>query len=672
MRLHSISIKRRSRSIKRRRADDGTRIVVLGNGMVSAKFCEYLIKNDLGEASSITVLGEENEPAYDRIHLSALVSAPDPSALHLHSREWYEDNGIELRTGVSVVRIDREKKQVISSAGESFAYDVLVAATGSRPFVPEAFAKEDLPGVHVYRSIRDMQGIIAAARENRSAIVIGGGLLGLEAAAACRDLGLEVTVMERSAFLMPQQLNRSASERLDQIVRDQGIEIEYLKSSTEAIAVEGQIKVGFADQSSASADMVILATGIVPNSKYAAASDIPTGVRGGIIVDDFLRSSDPDIFAIGECALLHGRIYGLAAPGYQMAAQVAAYLSGEKVRSMVPPDLSTRLKMVGADVVSIGTPLEPGNTIRFENESSYRLICVNRNGTLEGALGVGKWDDAGEIQNLYLEKIRLSKTQLHTFEETGRLTTESSALPVSAWPNSRIVCNCLTIRKGELMTCMQTCGPDPALLASQTGASTVCGSCQPLLQQLCDPNAVLAKPVAYRSLVIVSILALVATLITIFAPPPAMASSVTSLMYQIDILWRDTLIKQITGYTLLGLCLIGLLLSMRKRLKWFRFGHFARWRVFHAVFGVVALIALFAHTGFRFGDNLNFWLMLSFVGLNLLGACAGVVAAIESKGATALALQARRIRPVLTYAHLVLFWPLPALLVFHILSVYLY
>lgn len=672
MKFSPISIKRQAHFIKRGRPNPGTRIVVLGNGMVSAKFCEILVRLQLTATCSVTVIGDENEPAYDRIRLSSLVAQRDPSRLILHSREWYEENRIDLRTGLSVTRIDREQKHVITESGEIFPYDIVVAATGSRPFVPEPFAEADLPGVHVYRSIRDVQGIIAASSGKASAIIVGGGLLGLEAAEACISLGLSATVMERSAFLMPQQLNRPASERLDDIVRCQGIDIEYSKSSSSVTEENGELTITFADKTSATADMLILATGILPTTAYAEASGLRTGVRGGIVVDDFLRSSDPDVFAIGECALLHGKTYGLAAPGYAMASHLADFISGKKVESLAPPDLSTRLNMAGADVVSIGTPLEAGDPIEFVNGSSYRLICVDRNGRLEGALGVGAWPEAGEIQNLYLAKIRIPRKQLLTFAGTGKLSTASPAPTVAAWPESRIVCNCLSIRKGELMACMAKCGADPAKLASATGASTVCGSCQPLLQQLCDPTSVATRPVAFRPLIAVSILALLVVLVTIFMQPPAMASSVSSLAYRIDVLWRDTFVKQITGYTLLALCLVGLLLSLRKRLKWFRFGHFARWRVFHSVFGVVALVALFAHTGFHFGENLNFWLMFTFVGLNLLGAFAGIVAAVESKGATDLALRARRIRPMLTYAHLVLFWPLPALIIFHILSVYLY
>ncbi|MGJ8642891.1 MAG: FAD-dependent oxidoreductase [Luteolibacter sp.] len=670
MSIIARTIKPKARTFRLDRPKAGTRIVVLGNGMVGQKFCEHLAQLKLTNHCSIDVVGDEPQPAYDRIHLSDLASHRDPAKLELKARSWFTENGITLHTGLAATNIDRELKAVHTNGTEVFCYDYLVIATGSRPFVPAPF-DQPVPGIHVYRTIKDMEGIISDAEGKSSALIIGGGLLGLEAAQVARDLGMEARIMERSAFLMPQQLNQSAAQRLDQTVREKGIKINYLKASkTLKQEEDGKLTVGFQDKTSATADMIMVATGIVPATAFLKESGIKLGMRGGIIVDDFLTSSDPSIFAIGECAQLHGRIYGLAAPGYAMAALLAEIIAGKTVESLPPPDLSTRLKMAGADVVSIGSPLQQGTTIEFSSASSYRLICYNHKHKLVGALGVGEWPEAGEIQSLFLGKIRIPKKQLLEFANTGQLVVEQPS--IDAWPDDRIVCNCLTVRKGEIMECMTKCGADPDLVAKGCGASTVCGSCRPLIEKLCNPEAETSRPIAYRSLISASAIALIAVLLTIFLAPPAMASSVESWWYKIDEIWRDNLIKQITGYSLLALCLVGLLLSLRKRFKWFRFGHFAKWRVFHAVFGVIALIVLFAHTGFRFGDNLNFWLMFSFVGLNLLGALAGIISALESKGSEDLALRARRIRPALTYAHFVLFWPLPALLVFHILSVYLY
>ncbi|MEM7385764.1 MAG: (2Fe-2S)-binding protein, partial [Verrucomicrobiota bacterium] len=250
---------------------------------------------------------------------------------------------------------------------------------------------------------------------------------------------------------------------------------------------------------------------------------------------------------------------------------------------------------------------------------------------------------------------------------------KGGGVEIAGLPDSRIICNCLRISKGEILTCVSESGCGADGVADRTGASTVCGSCRPLIDQICGGGFPSRKSaVSFRSLLFVSIAALCVVLLTVMAPPVAMADSVESLRFRFDQFWRDPLVKQISGFSLLGIFLIGLLLSLRKRFAWFRIGRFAKWRFFHASFGLLALVALFFHTGFRFGHNLNFWLMFTFVGLNLLGAVAGVVTAIESSGVSSVALRARRFRPFLTYAHIILFWPLPVLLTFHILSVYLY
>ena len=416
----------------------------------------------------------------------------------------------------------------------------------------------------------------------------------------------------------------------------------------------------------------MISAGIAPNSELAADSELRVGTRGGVIVDDQLQTEDERIFAIGECALLNGRIYGLAAPGYAMAKHVAKRIAGEKTTSFPKPDLSTRLKMLGIDVVTIGDPLEEGRRIEFESDEHYRMLVVSPRNQLLGGLGVGDWPESGRIQGLFADGATIRPNEQSYFVEEGVLSGEETTLDIGALPDKRIICNCMNITKGELVTCLAKCGPDPDKLASETGASTVCGSCRPLVDQLCGAAPSTAKPVAYRAMLSVSFVALLAVLVTYFMPGVEMANSVESWRYKVEQFWRDNVVKQITGFVLLAVAILGTLISLRKRFTWFRFGHFAKWRVFHAAFGITSLVVLFMHTGFHFGHNLNFWLMFTFVGLNLLGAFAGVVSAIESSGTSNLALFARQIRPALTYAHLVLFWPLPVLLTFHILSVYLY
>lgn len=638
--------------------------------MVGAKLCEYLTASKLSSLLDITIIGKEPLPAYDRINLSSFVEHRSADQLIIKDESWYRENNLTLLTGTEVTEVEPKLQCLTLSDGQKLNYDFLVFATGSRPFVPPIPGSDD-ERVLLYRSIDDLEKIIAQAEGKSKAAVIGGGLLGLEAAQAVQKLGLQAAVIERASFLMPRQLNAPASQLLQKSIEAQDIQLFLGQESTTVVPTDNGLTLQFPEDQSYHCDLVVISAGITPNSELAKDAGLEVGLRGGIVVDQHFETSAENVFAIGECALLDGNIYGLAAPGYSMARHLVARLEGQKIKPFPEPDLSTRLKMLGTDVITIGDPLEEGRRLEFSTEDRYRMLILGPKGELRGGLGVGEWPEGGKVQSLYAEGQLIQKKEQESFLEEGILHPGNEITPIAQWPEERIVCNCMGVTKGQLVSCLAKCQNKPALLAAETSASTVCGSCEPLLEELCGATTT-SKPRGARALLVCSTIALLAVLLAIFLPPPAMADSVESWRYRIDQFWRDNVIKQITGYSLMAIFLIGLLLSLRKRFKWFRFGHFAYWRVFHTAFGVVALIALFIHTGFRFGHNLNFWLMFTFVALNLLGAFAGILAAIESKGTTKAALTARRFRPALTYAHLVLFWPLPVLLTFHILSVYLY
>ena len=642
--------------------------------MVCAKLCQLLVERKLNHHYKVFVIGAEETPAYDRIRLSSYVDHRQREALVLRHEDWYSENGIELVVGAEVTSVDRENKVVGTGDGVEFDYDLLVFATGSRPSVPP-IEGAGLANVFVYRTFGDLDRIIAAADGKQAGVVIGGGLLGLEAAQAVQKLGMRVSLVERSNYLMPQQINQEASRLLEKSVAEMAIEVHLGIRSTIIREQAGRLGVELdsgGEKHVVETDLVVFSAGVTPNSELAAGCGLATGLKGGIIVGEHLETSDPDVFAIGECALIGGRSYGLAVPGYAMARHLADRLQGEKVMPFGEPDVSTRLKMLGADVTIVGTPLEEGRRLEFSDQDHYRLVVLGPGGELRGALGVGEWPDSGKVQSIFARGGRVREREQRYFLEEGVLAPGGESLSLSEWPDDRIVCNCTSMSKGALSACLDSCHRDPDLLAAESQASTVCGSCRPLIEELCGLPAGAEAPVARRRMLLASAVAAFLVLLAIFAPPFGMAESVDSWRYRVDGLWRDRILKQVTGYSLLGVFSIGLLISLRKRFSWFRFGHFAKWRFFHATFGIVALVVLFAHTGFRFGHNLNFWLMFSFVGLNLLGAIAGIVAAVEAGGRSGLAQRARRVRPVLTYAHLLLFWPLPVLLIFHILSVYLY
>ena len=286
---------------------------------------------------------------------------------------------------------------------------------------------------------------------------------------------------------------------------------------------------------------------------------------------------------------------------------------------------------------------------------------------------MGEWSENGRIHGMFADGDKVSSKRIQYFQDEGLLFPNASDEDPNNWSDQRVVCNCMSVTKGRIRACMESCQHDPGRVARVTQASTVCGSCRPLLEQLCGSvSSGVARGFSVKALFITSLLAFTIVAYCIAAPAAPMATSVESWWYQVDQLWRDNILKQITGYSLVGIFLVGLLISLRKRFSWFTFGKFTSWRFFHAAFGLTALLALYSHTGFHFGHNLNFWLMFVFVAMNLLGALAGVVTAIEGSANTALAVRVRRFRPLLTWMHLVLFWPLPVLLTFHIISAYSY
>lgn len=651
----------------------GLSLAIIGNGMVGATFCKKLIANGFHQKNNIHVFGEEPRPAYDRVRLSNYVLNRDPTRLELLSEEWYEEHKIELHTDSRVESIHPDKNEIVVGGGEIRTYDKLVFATGSSAFRPPIPGIES-KGVFVYRTIEDMAAICDAAKTAKSAAVLGGGLLGLEAAQALQYLEVEtIHVVELANFLMPQQLNESASRALVDSIGDVGFEL-HLGNRANAISESGKgLKLELSSGSVLDVDLIVVAAGIRPRSELAKDAGIGLGGRGGIQIDNHLETDAPDIYAIGECAEHNNKIYGLAAPGFQMAGVLADRLSGSKKTTFSGADTSTRLKMLGVDVLTLGDPLQPGATTVYESEKIYRHVTTDGKGRLSGALIVGSWAESGQVQTAIQQKRRLKQKKLKEFEATGILWSNSDNTSPTTWPDKTIICNCIQIKKGILCDAIDSGTRDVDRLCDMTGAGSVCGSCRPLIAELAGEVVSDAKStLASRLLLWISAVAIVLATIIFLFPPLPVSESVTTSWYKIEAMWLDFVTKQITGYSLMGLSALGLVMSLRKRLKWFKLGEFLNWRAIHSAFGLISLFALFAHTGFRFGDNLNFWLMFVFVLLNLLGAFAGVIASLEVRGTGKVAIYARRLRPSLTLAHIVLFWPFPILLGFHILSVYLY
>ncbi|MGW7535599.1 nitrite reductase large subunit NirB [Amycolatopsis sp. NPDC054798] len=462
-------------------------VVVAGHGMVAHRFVEALRAADKAGEWRVVVFGEENRPAYDRVALTSYVDSWDPAALALPGSDYAEDDAVELRLGEVVVSVDREAKTVTTAAGHVQPYDSLVLATGSRPFVPPVPGR-DLPGVFVYRTIEDLDAIRAAAerqgRGRRAAVVIGGGLLGLEAAKALRDMGLSPHVVEMAPRLMPLQVDDGGGGLLRRLITNLDVTV-HTGTSTDAIEADGsRLLARLGNGTELDVDLVVFSAGVRPRDDLARESGLDVGERGGVLVDATCRTSDSAVYAIGECAAVEGRVYGIVAPGYAMAEVVAAQLTGTTA-SFPEPDTATKLKLMGVDVASFGdahAATEGALEVAVNDAvaGTYKKLVVTDDGrTLLGGVLVG---DAAEYNTLRALVGRPLPA------DPGALLAPAgggAAVGVDALPDEAQVCSCNGVSKGALTRAINEDGCDSVgKLKACTRAGTSCGSCVPMLAKL--------------------------------------------------------------------------------------------------------------------------------------------------------------------------------------------
>lgn len=470
-----------------------TRIVVVGNGMVGHHCVEQLLSQNT-DAIEIRVLGEEPQRAYDRVHLSEYFSCKDAESLALCSASFYAEHQVLFHAGERVEKIDRTEKTVTTNKGNCFEYDKLILATGSYPFVPPipGYVRE---ACLVYRTLDDLDLIQKYAQTGQKGVVIGGGLLGLEAANALRQLGLETHVVEFAPRLMPVQLDDEAGAVLKQRIEDLGVQVHTNMQTQEIVAGEQhRHRMNFADGSFLETDLIVFSAGIRPQDTLARHAELAVGERGGIVVNSECQTSDDSIYAIGECALWNGQIFGLVAPGYQMAKVAASHISGGDL-VFTGADMSTKLKLLGVDVGSIGDAharSAGAKTYRYLDEpaQTYRKIVVSSDGkTLLGAVLVGDNSRYDSLLQYALNGIELPK------EPAGLILPEGSgaapALGVDALPDTASICSCLNVTKGQIVQAVAGGCCSVAEVKDLTKASTGCGGCAALLKDVV--NAELAN-----------------------------------------------------------------------------------------------------------------------------------------------------------------------------------
>lgn len=470
------------------------KIVVVGNGMVGYKFCEKVLAKANGELATgqiaLTVFGEEPRPAYDRVHLSAYFSGTPANDLTMAPANWYTDSGIDLRTSACITHIDRAARTVTTHTGETVSYDALVLATGSAPFVPPVPGVQK-DGIFVYRTIEDLEAIMTWGNRATKAVVIGGGLLGLEAAKAALDMGLETHVVEFAPRLMPRQLDTDGAAMLRQKMETLGIGIHLSKNTTEFIGYDRVTGLRFADDTTLDADMVIISAGIKPRDELARQCGLTVGPRGGIVVNDHLQTSDPNIFAIGECALHDGMIYGLVAPGYDMAEIVAGQCLAVNTKTFTGFDMSTKLKLIGVDVASFGDPFceqTPHRTLVFADKLAgvYKRLNITEDGKhLLGGILVGEADTYNLLLQTSKNRMVLPPTPEDLLMPPRKGDVAPASSGVTALPDDALICSCEGVSKGHICSAVtEQDATDVVAIKKCTKAGTGCGGCIPMLNDL--------------------------------------------------------------------------------------------------------------------------------------------------------------------------------------------
>ncbi len=464
------------------------KIVVVGHGMVGHKFLESLAESGLRNAE-VTVLCEEPRPAYDRVHLSEYFAGKTAEDLSVVESGFFERTGFKLRLAARAVAIERRDRTVTTADGEVLPYDKLVLATGSTPFVPPIPGR-DRDKCFVYRTIEDLEGMKAAGAKSRTGVVVGGGLLGLECAKALRDMGLQTHVVEFAPRLMAVQVDEGGGRILRHKIEALGVSVLTSRSTVKIVdGAEHRHRMVFEDGSYHETDMIVFSAGIRPRDELARQCVLAIGPRGGVVIDDHCRTSDHHVYAIGECASWNEQTFGLVAPGYDMARVAARHIAGDAQATFTGADMSTKLKLMGVDVASIGdahgkTPHSRSFHYNDDIHQVYKKIVVSEDGKrLLGAVLVGNADEYGTLLQMALNGIALpDKPEFLILPSSDGQA--KPGLGVDALPDSAQICSCNSVSKGQICAAVGQGVTTIADLKACTKAGATCGGCVPLVTQV--------------------------------------------------------------------------------------------------------------------------------------------------------------------------------------------
>ena len=469
------------------------KLVVIGNGMAGARTVEEILARGGGEQFEITMFGDEPYGNYNRILLSNVLNgSQDPSDIFLNPLEWYAENDVTLHAPARVTNIDRARKEIHSNDGQVTPYDKAIIATGSRPFVPPMEGLRtpegtDKHGVFVFRTIDDCHKIAGYANKCRRAAVIGGGLLGLEAARGLLNYGVEVHVIHLSEHLMNQQLDPQAGAILRNIMEKMGVHVHTLKNTARVLGEDSVTGLEFKDGTTLDCDMVVISTGIKPNAEIGRECGLT--VERAIVTDNQMRSvDDPDIYIVGECAQHRGRVYGLVAPLWEMGQVLADHITGRNPNAAYHGSkIATKLKVMGVELASMGVT-EPSDerdevvTFAEPKRGTYKKLII-RDGMLIGAMMLGDLNKVAYLMQAFDRGTPLPEERLSLLFDIGAPSTETTMLEM---PGNAQICNCNGVSKSQIQKCVEGGKRSLKMVMEATRAGLGCGSCKKLVQEVVE------------------------------------------------------------------------------------------------------------------------------------------------------------------------------------------
>ena len=459
-------------------------LVVIGNGMAGMACLDSILKRKPN--FRVTVLSEEPYYNYNRILLSAVLSGEKSvEEIYINTKEWYDKNNIMLCRGVRAIDVDSKDKRVITADGSSIAYDLLLLATGSNPFVPpiEGVSKQ---GVFTFRNMADTENILEACKNSKKAVVIGGGLLGLEAARGILNQKVKVTVVHLADRLMEMQLDEVGGQFLKREIEKLGITVLLNKNTSKIMGNDKVDGVMFKDGYIEEADMVVIACGIRPNMELAKKAGLQ--VNRGVVVNDYMETSDPNIFAVGECAEHRGKVYGLVAPLYDQGKVLAATITGDRGPTYEGSVLATKLKVMGIELFSAGDfkAEEPDKEVVAYQDHAfgiYKKLVVHQS-QIVGTILIGDTSDANRFLEMMRKKEYIGdKRQKLLFEQPPAIA--GSPTDVMSRPDSDTICGCIGVTKGQIVEAIRVNGlKTVSQVKACTKASSGCGTCACLVQDI--------------------------------------------------------------------------------------------------------------------------------------------------------------------------------------------